>query len=124
MNKAILMIILAALMSGCSLFPERVKIREVPVPILVYRDVIPAEVDEMPRLPIYDLTENSSEDEILIAISNSLVILESQRKQLEEAMKPFRDSRDDVEFKFQRILDQYFGSTDSAISITETPIED
>ena len=110
MTKFISVLFLSLIISGCSLLPERVKIVEVPVPVVVYRDVIPAEVEDLEPLPIYNLSKESTEDEILVAISTSVVMLESYRKELEESIRPFREQNSDPFFQYREALERYLSN--------------
>lgn len=123
MNKIISLLFLLFL-SGCSLLspqPE-VIIREVEVPVIIYADVVPAKVDPMERLPIYDLTDESTEDEVSIAITESIVILESYRRELEEAIRPFEEGSDDRNLNVSRIIRRQIDGLDSAINTLSTPL--
>lgn len=123
MNR-LFFVLVVLMLSGCSLFkPEpEVVIREVEVPLIVYADVLPAEVEPMQRLPIYDLNDESSEDDILIAITESIVILESYRKELEEAIRPFNNSRESVPARYRSLIEGYITNIDRTIDNLSRPI--
>lgn len=123
MNKLLLGLIILSI-TGCAalrLEPETV-IREVEVPIIVYADVMPVEVEPMDRLPIYDLNDDSTEDEIVIAITESVIILESYRRELEEAIRPFNESRMNIPVRYHNMIKNYITNIDRTIDNLSRPI--
>lgn len=123
MNR-LLAVIIIFLITGCAaLRPEpEIIIREVEVPIIIYADVLPVEVEPMDRLPIYELNVESTEDEIAIAITESIVILESYRRELEESIRPFHRSREAIPAKYQSLIENYIMNIDKTIDNLRRPI--
>ena len=88
------------LLSGCATNDkEPVAInRYKDIPIAVYGEPIePAEISEELKedfhqnLPIYAVTEDSTNQEVILAWVQSFIIASNYAEQLEEAIKPFQD---------------------------------
>lgn len=61
------------------------------VPVLVFDDPpSPAKLEEMPDLPIFSITKDSSREEIARAFAETVTILRSRVSEQEAALEPFR----------------------------------
>lgn len=90
--RFILIALLTLVLAGCPFVKTEYEVRPVPVPVVIHSEVDPPEIEEMKPLPIYDLTKESSDEEVAIAIDKSIVILESYKKELLEAIRPYQEA--------------------------------
>lgn len=91
--KACIVAIAACLfLTGCPFVKTEYITRPVPVPVVIHSEVTVPEIETMQRLPIYDLTQESSDEDITRAIDESIIILESYKKELLAAIKPFQEA--------------------------------
>lgn len=88
--RFVLIALFAFTLAGCT--TTEYELRPVPVPVVIHSEVEPPEIEEMDPLPIYDLTKESTDEEVTMAIDKSVVILESYKEELLEAIRPFQEA--------------------------------
>lgn len=113
--KYIAISLMALMLTGCPFVKTEYEVRPVPVPVVIHSEVAPPEVDDMERLPIYDLTSESTDEEITVAIEQSIVILESYKKELQAAVRPFQEASEASRERSDRIAEQAVSRVQAAI---------
>lgn len=89
--RYITLTILAAFISGCSLFEPRVVYRDrvIERPVLVLKTAEAAKVVKPEYLPIWSISPESSDSDAIRACAETIIIQSGYIKELEEALKPF-----------------------------------
>lgn len=90
--RTLAIIAMTIILAGCPFVKTEYEVRPVPVPVVIHSEVTPPEIEDMQQLPIYELNEQSSDEEITLAIEESFIILESYKKELQQAIRPFQEA--------------------------------
>ena len=90
MNKLLLILLSILVLSSCCKDPI-IKREIVKVPFVVYKDPPTPALVSKSKLPIDELTENSTNEDKARAIVETIAIMKSDIKALEESLKPFQE---------------------------------
>jgi len=81
--------VLVFVLGACGTAPPKIEVREVLIPVAAQCPAPPAEAFERPWLPIHDLTDVSTNDEVVKAYALSVKELQTWGLTLEEYLRGY-----------------------------------